>query len=687
MAVNKVVLNGSTIIDVSGDTVAADKLLSAYTATKNNGTKITGNIVGKSAANVNVSGSVITVPSGFYSSQATKYLALGSVKVNGMGVTGGMTSIIFDSATGLITASTHFSSNISVTFSSGYISSVSAGFVQIDASPTKQLTSLGATTYTPTTATQTIPSYTWLTGAQTIEAIPDSYIIPSGTSIITENGNHDVASYSVASVFVTPSYSEYRPDLYWLGDKTLYWLSSFMSSTGSLYYSQYKGENLYDENGRYIFPSVAKYQKYSGSSIYSLSFSVTSSLRAYAFAGVSLPRDGIVFPYITVLSNKQSHIFEKTNFTSAKMNDLFPNLSLISSCHLAFYTADGSFAIDFSALTEMINSYSVFCSCSYATYIHLPNLSNISSCLYGFWYCQRASYISMPELISCSANASLFAQLAALPTTVPDGANIYFSKLTSIINCPAIFANARINEVYSPLLSCIEGCQIAFSGASFYNALSNDIFNSVEVFKSCGSAFTGAKFTNIENTVTFRELQYINDCANMFYYNSTIVNANFPKLASISGGANMFNSCSNLQNVSFPKLASIFNCMYLFGSCQNLQSVDFPELASISSCSYMFRSAYALSEVRFSVLSGLSDGAMFGSCYNLISLFLLNSSICTLGTTTGNMFASTPLTNYSTSAGRWGSVFVPRSLVDTYKTATNWTTISSRIFAYEDYFS
>lgn len=42
MAISKIILNGVTQMDVTQDTVTADKLLSSYTATKNDGTKISG---------------------------------------------------------------------------------------------------------------------------------------------------------------------------------------------------------------------------------------------------------------------------------------------------------------------------------------------------------------------------------------------------------------------------------------------------------------------------------------------------------------------------------------------------------------------------------------------------------------------------------------------------------------------
>lgn len=56
MAVSKVILNGTTLMDVTQDTVSADKLLQTYTATKNDGTKVTGTYVPQSGASNIVTG-------------------------------------------------------------------------------------------------------------------------------------------------------------------------------------------------------------------------------------------------------------------------------------------------------------------------------------------------------------------------------------------------------------------------------------------------------------------------------------------------------------------------------------------------------------------------------------------------------------------------------------------------------
>jgi hypothetical protein len=67
----------------------------------------------------------------------------------------------------------------------------------------------------------------------------------------------------------------------------------------------------------------------------------------------------------------------------------------------------------------------------------------------------------------------------------------------------------------------------------------------------------------------------------------------------------------------------------------------------------------------------------FSGCVRLISLYLTSvSRVPTLGT---SVFTSTPIGGYTTDAGQYGSVYVPMSLVDAFKTATNWSFISARI--------
>ena len=72
MAYSKVILNGTTLIDLTDDTVDAASLLSPKVATDNSGTEVTGSIPTKTGSNLSASGKTVTVPAGYYAQQYTK---------------------------------------------------------------------------------------------------------------------------------------------------------------------------------------------------------------------------------------------------------------------------------------------------------------------------------------------------------------------------------------------------------------------------------------------------------------------------------------------------------------------------------------------------------------------------------------------------------------------------------------
>ena len=78
-------------------------------------------------------------------------------------------------------------------------------------SATKQLSTQAAKTVTPTKSTQTaVASGKYTTGAVKVAAIPSTYVQPSGTLTITENGTHNVKSYASVTVNVESGTSDWK---------------------------------------------------------------------------------------------------------------------------------------------------------------------------------------------------------------------------------------------------------------------------------------------------------------------------------------------------------------------------------------------------------------------------------------------------------------------------------------------
>lgn len=176
--------NGGTIrtitaVSLAGDTVAANKLLSGYTAHNALGEAITGTYIPSgSPANLQTKTNIDPTTSSQTIEADTGYDGLASVQINAMpsGSATAPATISGSSAsvsTGTNTLTLNKTISVTPTVSAGYVSSGTAGNSSV--SLTASVTTKAAATITPTKSTQTIASGTYLTGTQTIAAIPAAY--------------------------------------------------------------------------------------------------------------------------------------------------------------------------------------------------------------------------------------------------------------------------------------------------------------------------------------------------------------------------------------------------------------------------------------------------------------------------------------------------------------------------------
>jgi hypothetical protein len=117
-------------------------------------------------------------------------------------------------------------------------------------------------------------------------------------------------------------------------------------------------------------------------------------------------------------------------------------------------------------------------------------------------------------------------------------------------------------------------------------------------------------------------------------------------------GVNAFIRCYSLTSIDLPVVETIGSAA--FGECSVLASVSFPAVKTIGSDAFV-------------------------SCSALESVYILASSVCSLISTSA--FEDTPIMG-KWHLGRYGSIFVPESLVNSYKSADFWSDIADRITAY-----
>lgn len=464
------------------------------------------------------------------------------------------------------------SASISATFSDCYsvLSSVSG---------------LGASSYTPTSSAQVIPSGTYLNGAQTIEAIPSSYVIPTGTITLSQSGTFDVAAYASANVTaaggggVHMEYSVYSTDfITWQISRTL------------------MADKLDFANSSIEVPANLLYSGMISPKFTIVNASNVSIIRPFAFYMAH-------YSYGLTPSNSSDYVFDK-------IDEVFPNLTTIGSN--AFYAQYGQANL-FLSTTEL-------------------NFSMVSELGASAFCNQKIRSISFAILSSCNGiNAG------------GDLAETFYAT--------------QLESAYFPELSYISIAKSTFGGC--------------------------AKLT----TVSFPKLTSIGTASGMFNGCYSLEYVNFPSLQYMNEASNMFRACSILKQVEFPELigsspfsTQTMNMNYAFVSDSMLTSIAFPKFTNQINLSYAFSRCYSLSYVDLGSARWLYGASAFTSCSLLISVYLRRSDgVCGLGSAASGVFAGTPIYGNSATAGRWGSIFVPASLVDSYKTSTNWTVVSQRI--------
>lgn len=221
------------------------------------------------------------------------------------------------------------------------------------------------------------------------------------------------------------------------------------------------------------------------------------------------------------------------------------------------------------------------------------------------------------------------------------------------------------------------------------------IYLSTAVFPSCETIYYAA-FSNCGlASLSFPVCKTIGE--NAFLGNSSALKSvYFPECETI--GSFAFRKCAALSSVSFPKCETIYTGA--FSECQALTSAEFPlctslgqsafkgcyalETAILPMCASVGGSAFEgcikLAQISLPNCSVISTNA-FSGCSSLASVYLLSTAVVSLASTTA--FAYTPISN-SSYLGYFGSIYVPSSLVDAYKTASRWSTYSDRITAYTE---
>lgn len=242
-----------------------------------------------------------------------------------------------------------------------------------------------------------------------------------------------------------------------------------------------------------------------------------------------------------------------------------------------------------------------------------------------------------------------------------------------------------IESVKTDIKSAIENKGVDMTGVSFpgYASKIGEISGGGTIGWDQKSFTEGTiKIINLDNSASFV-------ASSAFQNNQNIQTVNLPYVTTV--GASAFYRCYSLSQVNLPV------CSYIednaFYNCRLLNQVNLPVCSYIGNS--VFFNCFLLSQVSFPLCEYIGSGAFrtcsllslslpvcsyigvfaFYACSSLSIITIGYSGICSLGD--ARTFESTQITSST------GSIYVPASLVDSYKSATNWSYFSTQIFPIE----
>ena len=170
-----------------------------------------------------------------------------------------------------------------------------------------------------------------------------------------------------------------------------------------------------------------------------------------------------------------------------------------------------------------------------------------------------------------------------------------------------------------------------------------------------------------------------------FYNKQSLTTVSFPAATSV--GSHAFGACRTLTSIEFPVATGIESCAFqgcgaltsvsiplaeniggsAFHGCYSITSVDFPFVTSIGDHAFWYCSD--LTSANFPRVTSIEHSA-FADCRALTTLYIGTESdtVCTLGVDAIPESVT--------------DIYVPRLLVDSYKTAPNWSAFADKIKAY-----
>ena len=210
---------------------------------------------------------------------------------------------------------------------------------------------------------------------------------------------------------------------------------------------------------------------------------------------------------------------------------------------------------------------------------------------------------------------------------------------------------------------------------------------------------------NLDEYINSIDTSNVTDTYLMFYSCSSLTSIPLFNTSKVTNMNQMFYQCYNLKSVPQFDTSNAIDTGYMFGSCSSLTNIPQLDTSSATTMYYMFGGCSSLTKIpQLDTSKSNRMNGMFNNCSKLTNIDITYYNISSTTYSANFAYSCSALKsliirgfseNYVLSSNSFigsgiengtGYIYVPRAMVDTLKSATNWSTYASQIkpiFNYE----
>lgn len=238
------------------------------------------------------------------------------------------------------------------------------------------------------------------------------------------------------------------------------------------------------------------------------------------------------------------------------------------------------------------------------------------------------------------------------PTGTLEITDTNLTDVTSYANAQVVDSNLIADNIKKDI--AILGITGTYEGEG---GSTNTLKKLLDNTKSCYYLFYKYQGISVEDLISYNDTENITNMGDMFANCNNLQTIPLLNTRKVTNMVSMFVGCTNLQTIPELNTSRVTNMAYMFQNCKNLQTID---LTSMDKCTSTSNTSY-----------------MCGSCYSLTKFIIRTMtkvpSLNTNSFTNCYHFTGTANATYNPSGLKDGRIYVPDNMVDSLKSATNWS--------------